>query len=97
MGPPKELWKLFPNIKLIQSLGAGVDHILSKNPPKNCIITRLEDPNLTNQMTEYAIFAVLMCYRKYFQYNELKKKKNGSKFLRRKQKNLKLLSLVMER
>ena len=73
--PPKELWKLFPNIKLIQSLGAGVDHILSKNPPKNCIITRLEDPNLTNQMTEYAIFAVLMCYRKYFQYNELKKEK----------------------
>ena len=26
-------------------------------------------------MTEYAILSVLMCYRKYFQYNELKNRK----------------------
>ena len=73
--PSEKMWQYFPNLKLIQSLGAGVDHILTKNPPKNCVITRLEDPNLTNQMTEYAILSVLMCYRKYFQYNELKNKK----------------------
>tara|TARA_B100000686_G_scaffold149590_1_gene156862 strand:+ start:23701 stop:24651 length:951 start_codon:yes stop_codon:yes gene_type:complete len=71
---PNTLWKQFPNIKLIQSLGAGIDHILLKNYPKNSIITRLEDPDLTNQMTEYSILAVLMCYRKYFQYSELKNK-----------------------
>ena len=28
--PPDEIWKHFPNIKIIQSLGAGVDHILTK-------------------------------------------------------------------
>jgi len=73
---PNSLWKKFPNIKLIQSLGAGVDHILTKNYPKNSIITRLVDPDLTNQMKEYALLAVLMCYRRYFSYLDQKNKKN---------------------
>ena len=72
---PNSLWKKFPNIKLIQSLGAGVDHILSKNYPKNSIITRLVDPDLTNQMKEYTLLAVLMCYRRYFNYLDQKNKR----------------------
>jgi len=72
---PNSLWRQFPNIKLIQSLGAGVDHILSKNYPKNSIITRLEDPDLTKQMTEYTFLSVLMCYRRFFNYLDQKNKK----------------------
>tara|TARA_B100000401_G_scaffold432849_1_gene370738 strand:- start:646 stop:1605 length:960 start_codon:yes stop_codon:yes gene_type:complete len=67
--PPDELWQYFPNIKIIQSLGAGVDHILKKNYPKNANIIKLNDPNLSIQMAEYTIMSVLMCKRKYFQYS----------------------------
>ncbi len=34
--PPDELWQYFPNIKIIQSLGAGVDHILKKKLSQKC-------------------------------------------------------------
>ena len=67
--PPDKMWKGFPNIKIIQSLGAGVDHLLTKNIPENVNIIKLDDPNLGNQMSEYAVMSVLMCKRKYFQYN----------------------------
>ena len=68
--PPDEIWKYFPNIKIIQSLGAGVDHILRKKIPENVNIIKLHDPNLSNQMAEYALMSVLMCKRKYFQYSK---------------------------
>jgi len=68
--PPDEIWNHFPNIKIIQSLGAGVDHILRKKFPKNVNIIKLHDPNLSNQMAEYALMSVLMCKRKYFQYSK---------------------------
>ena len=70
--PPNNIWKNFPNIKIIQSLGAGVDHILRKNIPENVNIIKLDDPNLGNQMAEYVLMSILMCKRKYFQYNNNK-------------------------
>ena len=66
--PPDSIWNYFPNIKIIQSLGAGVDHILKKQFPKNANIIKINDPDLSNQMAEYTVMAVLMCKRKYFQY-----------------------------
>lgn len=91
--PPNELFNDFPNLKLIQSLGAGVDHILTKNFPKNCVITRLEDPDLTNQMTEYALLSVLMCYRRYFQYNKYKNNKNWNQIVPFNQNEFKITIL----
>ena len=73
--PPDSMWNYFPNIKIIQSLGAGVDHILKKKFPKNANIIKLNDPDLSNQMAEYTIMAILMCKRKYFQYTINKKYK----------------------
>jgi len=73
--PPDEIWSYFPNCKIIQSLGAGVDHILKRKYPKNVNIIKLQDPNLASQMAEYAIMSVLMCQRKYFQYKTNMKNK----------------------
>jgi glyoxylate/hydroxypyruvate reductase len=73
--PPNDMWSFFPNLKIIQSLGAGVDHILSKSYPKSVNIIKLNDPNLSNQMAEYVLMSALMCYRKFFQYSINKKKK----------------------
>lgn len=73
--PPDEIWSNFPNIQIVQSLGAGVDHILNKNYPKNINIIKLYDPDLSNQMAEYTLMSVLMCKRKYFQYSKNMKDK----------------------
>ena len=74
--PPDSMWDYFPNIRIIQSLGAGVDHLLNKQIPDDINIIKLDDPNLGNQMVEYTLMSILMCKRKYFQYhnNQIKKK-----------------------
>ena len=78
--PPSDKWSCFPNLKIIQSLGAGVDHILNKAYPKNINIIKLSDPDLSKQMAEYLLMSVLMCYRKYFQYSNNKKNKIWEQF-----------------
>jgi glyoxylate/hydroxypyruvate reductase A len=61
--PPGEL-KRFPNLKLIASLGMGVDHIL-RDPelPADVPIARLLDDNIITQMSEYVCLAVLRYHR----------------------------------
>ena len=87
------MWDNFPNIKIIQSLGAGVDHILKKSFPKNANIIKLNDPDLSNQMAEYTVMAVLMCKRKYFQYNISKKYKKWKQLTPLDNKNFKITIL----
>lgn len=49
----------YPNLKLIASLGAGADHILSEPIlPEGVAITRLLDPSLSKQMDHYLLKAV---------------------------------------
>jgi glyoxylate/hydroxypyruvate reductase len=64
--PPPNVLKSFPNLKLICSLGAGVDAILSDPTlPNNIPIVRVSDPDLTNRMSEYIIMQVLMHHRQH--------------------------------
>jgi glyoxylate/hydroxypyruvate reductase len=67
----------FPNLKLICSMGAGVDHILKdKNLPKGIPITRIVDPLLTESMTQFVIGGILNYKRQFFRYaNNQKLKK----------------------
>ncbi len=54
-----------PNLSLIQSLGAGIDHIFNDpQRPKDIPVARLVDPELTRQMVEYAVLAVLSRHRR---------------------------------
>jgi len=54
-----------PNLSLIQSLGAGIDHIFNDpQRPKGVPVARLVDPELTRQMVEYSILAVLNRHRR---------------------------------
>ena len=91
--PPDNMWSSFPNIKIIQSLGAGVDHILKKNYPRNTNIIKLYDPDLSNQMAEYALMSVLMCKRKYFQYSYNMKKEIWGQLTPLENKNFKITIL----
>ncbi len=62
--PPANVLKSFPNLKVIFSLGAGVDAILSDATlPKHVPIVRVNDPDLTHRMSEYIVLHVLMHHR----------------------------------
>ena len=54
-----------PNLSLIQSLGAGIDHIFNDpKRPKGVPVARLVDSELTRQMVEYSVLAVLNRHRR---------------------------------
>ncbi|MDF1793992.1 MAG: glyoxylate/hydroxypyruvate reductase A [Thalassobaculaceae bacterium] len=64
-------WKLphgkaasFPNLKLIQSIGAGVDHVLA-DPlrPTHVPISRLIDPFMAVEMTHHIVLQILRWHR----------------------------------
>ena len=73
---PRGVLKKFENLKLICSLGAGVDHLLS-DPyiPKGVKITRIVDPLLSFSMSNYIIMAVLFYQRRFDKYNDDQKNK----------------------
>lgn len=62
--PPPNVLRSLPNLKVIFSLGAGVDAIL-KDPtlPEGVPIVRVNDDDLTMRMTEYVVLHVLMHHR----------------------------------
>jgi glyoxylate/hydroxypyruvate reductase A len=67
--PPAGLLASLPNLKLIQSLGAGIDHILADPElPGGVPVCRLVDDALTRQMVEYVTLAVLHHHRRMAEY-----------------------------
>ncbi len=81
IGDPREIdaalvWKpkpgllaSLPNLKLIVSLGAGVDHLLAdETTPRHVPIARLVDPYMTEAMSEYVLTQVLRIHRQDFAY-----------------------------
>jgi glyoxylate/hydroxypyruvate reductase A len=67
--PEPGLLASLPRLKLIVSLGAGVDHIL-RDPtlPEGVPILRLVDPYMTQAMSEYVVLQVLRLHRLDFDY-----------------------------
>jgi glyoxylate/hydroxypyruvate reductase len=62
--PPVDVVKSIPNLKVIFSLGAGVDAILSDpSLPQDKPIVRVNDLDLTMRMSEHVVLQVLMHHR----------------------------------
>ncbi|MEK6478071.1 glyoxylate/hydroxypyruvate reductase A [Catalinimonas sp. 4WD22] len=61
---PKGLLNQFPNLKLIHSLGAGVDHILSDPDLPPASICRVVDEKLAADMSNYIIAGIINYQRK---------------------------------
>jgi glyoxylate/hydroxypyruvate reductase A len=58
-----------PSLKLILSLGAGVDHLLGDPQlPRRIPIVRLVDPHMTDAMSEYVVLQVLRLHRRDLDY-----------------------------
>ncbi|MDA1269396.1 MAG: glyoxylate/hydroxypyruvate reductase A [Bacteroidetes bacterium] len=73
---PQGYLKNFSNLKLISSLGAGVDHILSDPAVGDELpIVRIVDEKLTWSMTNYVIMGVLNYHRQVIRYLGDQKKK----------------------
>jgi glyoxylate/hydroxypyruvate reductase A len=67
--PEPGLLASLPNLKLILSLGAGVDHILiDPDLPRSVPIVRLVDPYMTDAMSEFVILQVLRLHRHDLEY-----------------------------
>jgi hypothetical protein len=69
--PPANVLRSLPHLKVIFSLGAGVDAIL-KDPtlPDGVPIARVIDPDLTMRMSEYVVMNVLMHHRQQRRMDE---------------------------
>ena len=74
--PPANVLKSLPNLKVIFSLGAGVDAVL-KDPtlPDNVPLARIAEPDLTMRMTEYVVMQVLMHHRQQRRFEENQRNK----------------------
>ena len=67
--PEPGLLASLPNLKLILSLGAGIDHILcDPRLPRDVPVVRLVDPYLTSAMSEYVALQVLRLHRQDADY-----------------------------
>jgi glyoxylate/hydroxypyruvate reductase A len=66
--PPDGLLAMMPNLRLIQSLGAGADHILKDDELPDKPVCRIIDPDMTTGMSAYIAWAVINQQRRFPTY-----------------------------
>jgi len=71
----------FKNLKLIVSMGAGVDNVISdKTIPSEIPICRIVDKQMAFSMSNYIIMAVLNYHRNWYDYDNAQQKKHWAQF-----------------
>lgn len=73
--PPKGLLKTLPNLRLIVSVGAGVDALLEDPDLPGVPMVRFVDADLTGRMREYVALQVLYHHRRMSEFRELQARK----------------------
>jgi glyoxylate/hydroxypyruvate reductase A len=73
--PQPGLLKTLPNLRLIVSVGAGVDHLFSDPDLPDVPIVRFVDPDLTGRMSAYVALHVLYHHRRMSEFRELQARK----------------------
>ena len=67
--PPRGELRTYPNLKVIFSIGAGIDHLASDPElPEGVPIVRMVEPGLTAGMTEFVVMSVLFHHRFMLDY-----------------------------
>ncbi len=78
--PPPGLLARLPNLQVIFSLGAGVDHVFADPGLPDVPVVRVIDDDLTMRMSEYVVLHVLMHHRKQRAYDELQRNREWKEF-----------------
>lgn len=65
---PSEVLAACPNLEVIFSLGAGVDHLLAQPGLPDVPVVRVVDPDLTARMAEWVALQVLLHHRQHLAY-----------------------------
>jgi len=66
---PENVFATFPNLKVITSLGAGVDHLLYDSTiPETVTFTRMVLPSLKQQVADYVLMSALNILRNSHDY-----------------------------
>ncbi len=74
--PKREMLLNLPNLKVIFSLGAGVDHLLGLDTlAPDVPVVRITEPDLTSRMSEYIVLHVLSHHRRQREYEALAAKR----------------------
>lgn len=60
---PSGLLRTLPSLKAVFSVGAGVDQLKTEEMPKGVLLVRTVEPNLVEEMVDYATLAVLALHR----------------------------------
>jgi glyoxylate/hydroxypyruvate reductase A len=73
--PHGELAK-FPNLKLIMSMAAGVDHVLGDpDMPRQVPLVRVTDPHMARSMSHWAAMNILRLHRETAYYEDLRSRR----------------------
>lgn len=72
---PIGIFKQFPNLEVLFSFGAGIDHLMRDPDLPPCPIVRYVAADMTERMTEYVVLHVLMHHRRVLDYQDLQRQK----------------------
>jgi glyoxylate/hydroxypyruvate reductase A len=73
--PPAGLLATLPGLRLIVSVGAGVDSLLGDPTLPDVPLVRFVDPDLTERMAEYVVLQVLYHHRRMSEFRDLQAQK----------------------
>jgi glyoxylate/hydroxypyruvate reductase A len=73
--PPEGLLAKLPNLRLIVSVGAGVDSLLADPALPDVPLVRFVDPDLTGRMAEYIALQALYHHRRMSEFRDLQAQK----------------------
>ncbi|MCX8995662.1 glyoxylate/hydroxypyruvate reductase A [Rhizobiaceae bacterium BDR2-2] len=79
--PDADLFRRAPDLELLFSGGAGVDHIMAVEGIPDIPIVRFVDRNLTTRMSEWVVLQCLIHLRRVLPYLEQQQKRIWSEFL----------------
>ncbi|WP_442264806.1 2-hydroxyacid dehydrogenase [Tenacibaculum sp. ZS6-P6] len=74
--PEANILAQFPNVKVVQSVGASVEHIIqSQDLASDCVVTRIVDDRLSEDMFEFILTGVLSHIKRFAEYQTAQKEK----------------------
>lgn len=74
--PPERIMESFPNLKMVFSVGAGVDQLDFSALPPDLPVVRMLEPGIAESMAEFVCMATLMLHRDMPTYLDQQRKRS---------------------